>query len=449
MIFFSIIVTQNIIVQIKREQKTPFCFVLKGLIMKVTILGTGCIWTKRACASYLIDDDIIVDPGSGTLKQLFRSSNVLLHHEKIERIKLILITHYHIDHYFDIVHLMWKIASENNPHLSATIICPPGGKERIQMLCKLGMSESTFKKLNFDKYIKFVDASTLKNFQYRDYEITSYKMNHGDIDCYGYSFKERRGKTVSFTGDSAMCDSMMQLINNSDVAFVDMAGTDYSGKHYNIIDGINLMKEYRGKCCIVPCHLTSQALDYCQGRINPPKEMMTLNIADPLPYDYELKQKKEGVTKQDNFKFALKRLEKIAGKLVDLQLKKTKNGTENYKMPTYCFNVLQAGTDNVLGEITYSVVPNNIEGHADNVSFELKKDYDLRSVKYDCLLLIQKIAKKHKAKCLYLTCAPDDFDTRAVFESIGAYLKEIKTIVEYDAQNNRQNTEKSIWVWEF
>ena len=78
--------------------------------MKITILGTGCIWTKRACASYLIDDDIIIDPGSGTLKQLFKSSNTLLHHEKIEKLKLILITHYHIDHYFDIVHLMWKIA---------------------------------------------------------------------------------------------------------------------------------------------------------------------------------------------------------------------------------------------------------------------------------------------------------------------------------------------------
>ena len=56
--------------------------------MKITILGTGCIWTKRACASYLINDDVIVDPGSGTLKQLLKSSNKLLHHEKIERIEI-------------------------------------------------------------------------------------------------------------------------------------------------------------------------------------------------------------------------------------------------------------------------------------------------------------------------------------------------------------------------
>ena len=416
--------------------------------MKITILGTGCIWTKRACASYLIDDDIIIDPGSGTLKQLFKSSNTLLHHEKIEKLKLILITHYHIDHYFDIVHLMWKIASENNPHLSATIICPPGGRERIEMLCKLGMSNSTFKKLNFDKYIKIIDASQMGKFEFANFEITSTKMDHGDIDCYGYMIKEKNGKVISFTGDSTMCEGMKYLIDNSDIAFVDMAGTDYSNKHYNIIDGINLMKEYRGKCCIIPCHLTSQAIDYCQGRINPPKDLMVLNTNDTLPYDYRLKNEK-GEERQENFKFAVKKLGRIKGNIVDLVLTQTKNRTENYKMPTYCFDVVQAGTDSIIGELMYSVVPNNIDGHADNVSINLKKDYDLKSIKYECCTLLKKVAKRHKARCLYLTCAPDDLDTRKVFESLGAYLKEIKTIVNYDENNNRQNTEKSIWIWEF
>ena len=105
--------------------------------MKITILGTGCIWTKRACASYLINDDILMDVGSGTLKQLFKSSNKLLHHEKIGRIKLILISHYHIDHYFDIVHFMWKIASDKNPEFNATIICPPGEKKELKLFAAL------------------------------------------------------------------------------------------------------------------------------------------------------------------------------------------------------------------------------------------------------------------------------------------------------------------------
>lgn len=418
--------------------------------MKITILGTGCIWTKRACASYLIDDSVLIDPGSGTLKQLFKSSNKLLHHEKIGKIKVILITHYHIDHYFDIVHLMWKIASEKNPDFNATIICPPGGRQRIEALCRLGMSESSVNKLNFDKYIKFYDASTLGTFEYGNYEISSRKMDHGDIDCYGYIIKEKGGKTVGFTGDSTMCDSVKYIINNSDIAFVDMAGTDISNKHYNIVDGIELMKEYRGKCCIIPCHLTSQAVDYCQGRINIPKDLMVIDTREDLPYDYVLHEPAQrNYSENQNFSFALKKLERIEGKLIDLVLSLTKKSSANYKMPTYCFDVTLKNTNEVIGSATYSVVPNNIEGHADNLTIDLEKDYQMKSILYEVCTMIQKIAKKHKAKCLYLTCAPDDYAIRVVYESLGAYLKEIKTFVNYDESGNRKNIEKCIWVWEF
>ena len=62
--------------------------------MKLTILGTGCAWTKRECASYLLNDNIMIDPGYGSVKQLLKTNDQLLHHEKIETIDLILITHY-------------------------------------------------------------------------------------------------------------------------------------------------------------------------------------------------------------------------------------------------------------------------------------------------------------------------------------------------------------------
>jgi len=416
--------------------------------MKVTILGTGCIWTKRACASYLLNDDVLIDPGTGTLKQLLKSSNKLLHHEKIEKLKLILITHYHIDHYFDIVLLMWKIASDKYPNSSATIICPPGGEERIKMLCKLGMSEDSYKKLNFDKYIKFVDASQMGEFKYKNLTITSLKMDHGSIDDYGYVIKEEGGKTLSFTGDSRFCDNMQKMIDISDMAFVDMAGTDISNKHFNIIDGITLMHQYRGKCNIVPCHLTSQALDYCIGRINPPKDLMVLDTSLPMPYDYELPETKPLKQENKDFKFAVDKFSKLNGEIIDLSLSLTKRATNNYKVPTYCFDIVLHNTNTVIGSVNYSVVPDNIEGHNDNVNMVLNKDYDLKSVKYECCQLIKKVAKFHKSSLLYLTCPPTDFGTRKVYESLGAYLKEIKTFTHFDDSNNRKTSEQCVWVWE-
>lgn len=417
--------------------------------MKITILGTGCIWTKRACASYLINDDIIVDPGSGTLKQLLKSSNKLLHHEKIERIKLILISHYHLDHYFDVVHLMWKIASEKNPNTSATIICPPGGEERIKLLCQLGMSDATYAKLNFEKYIKFIDASKMGTFRYNNFEIKSLKMDHGTTECYGYMIKEDNGKVVSFTGDTNYCPNMQIMLDNSDMAFVDMAGTDISNKHFNIIDGINLMREYKGRCNIVPCHLTSQALDYCIGRINPPKDLMVLDTSLDTPYDFEINKEKENMLEDVNFKFATDKFGKMEGEIVDLQLILTTAASSKSKFPTYCFNVLLHNKEDVVGTVNYSVVPESIESHSGNVSFDLMEGYNLPSVKYECCKLVKNVAKHHKSNILYFTCSPKDEKTRRVYESLGAFLKEIKTYTYMDENNKRQTTEKCIWVWEF
>ncbi|NCB48732.1 MAG: ribonuclease Z [Clostridia bacterium] len=416
--------------------------------MKISILGTGCIWTKRACASYLIDDNILVDAGSGALKQLFKNTKNLLHHEKIGKIKLILITHFHLDHYFDIVPLMWKLASDKFPEFKATIICPRDGEEKIKQLCRLGLSESTYKKLNFKDHITFVDAASLKDFSFGEYEISSLKMEHGDIECFGYIFKRKNGKTVSFTGDSTMCENMKYMIDNSHLAFVDMAGTDISSKHYNIIDGIETLKEYEGRCCIVPCHLTSQAFDYCVGKINLPKDLMVINPDYEKPYDFHLKEKKVKKIKNDNFVFAQKKFEKLKGKMVNLTLKKTFTD-KNSNLPTYVFNVLLPKTDEIVGKISYGVAPENDDIHFGNVDINMTKDLDLSSVKYDCCQLIKQVAKHHKAHSLNLTCDPNDHYTRRVFDSLGAYLKEIKTITNFDDEHNRELVERCIWVWEF
>lgn len=413
--------------------------------MKITILGTGCIWTKRACAGFLIDDDILIDPGSGILKQLLKSSNTLLHHEKIDKIKLILITHFHMDHYFDIAYFMWKLADKNKD-LHATVICPSGGEKKIRSLCRLGMSKDSYRGIDFSNHITFVDASSMGTFKYRNFEITSKKMEHGSIDCYGYLISEKKGKRVFFSGDTTMCRALNYMIENSDIAFIDMAGTDISDKHFNIIDGIKLMKEKRGKCCIVPSHLTSQALDYCQGRINPPRDLMVIDTSDRIPYNYVLKKTpKAKIPKK--FKFASKKFKRIEGELVDLVLSKTKEASASYKVPTYFYDILIHGKREIIGSMTYSVVPNNIDGHADNVSFSLKEEYNMMSIKYECYMLIKKVAKYHKAKLLYLTCAPDDFSTRKVFEILKATLKEISTNATIDKNNVRHLSEQCVWIW--
>lgn len=415
--------------------------------MKITMLGSGCIWTRRSCASYMINDDILVDCGMGTLKQVLKTSETLLHHEKIGNIKLFLITHFHLDHYFDMAAFMWKIATGRNGW-GATIITPPGGEEKIKLLCKLGMSESTYNKLDFDKYVKFVDASTMGTFEYQNFEITAHIMDHGNIDDYGYIVREKGGKTVGFSGDSKMCDNMQYMIDNCDMAFLDMAGTDISNKHYNIIDGIELIKKYKKKCNIVPCHLTSQAYDYCVGRINVPKELTVFDTREDMPYKWELSEE-EAVESNETFDFASDKFARLKGTMVDLVLSSTSLHSGKFSSPTYVFDVVLPESTDIVGRVIYNVLPVDFKSHYFNVYMSFERDYELKSVEYDCCNLIKKVAEYHGAKRLYLTCDPNDFSTRLVFGKLGTVLQEIKTSTYFDENNDRQVEEDCIWLWEF
>lgn len=412
--------------------------------MKVTILGTGCIWTKRSVASYLVNEDIMVDVGFGSLKQLFKSCDTLLHHEKIQKIKLILITHFHADHYFDIVHIMEKLASDKRPHEGKiTIICPPNGKEKVKALCDLAMSESTAKKINLDKYVDFVYASDIKKYKYNDLTITPVKLDHGDIEDYGYIISDGN-KSVGFTGDTCMCKNLIKMLDKTNVAFVDMAGTDISEKHFNIIDGIELMKKYEGKCNIVPAHLTSQAIDYCVGKINPPCDLQVLDLSNDFPYNSAIK--KEKAEKEKAFKFEKNKFARICGKMVDLVLTHTK--TIDNK-PSYCYDVVLPNTTNIIGRVVYTVFGNDKNIHKPNVFMTFEKDYNLMSVKYEICTLIRKVAEHHGETKLLLTCSPNDYSTRKVYVTLDAVLKEITTSAVQKGKNKRDLQEDCIWVWEF
>ena len=150
------------------------------------------------------------------------------------------------------------------------------------------------------------------------------------------------------------------------------------------------------------------------------KDRHILDTNDEIPYNFELKKEVEVLKKDDinSFKFATKKFERINGDIVALQLSLTKRVSSSYKFPTYCFDIVLHNSSNVIGNLTYSVVPDNIDGHNDNVSFNLLDDYNLKSVKYECCQLVKKVAEYHKSKILYLTCSPNDFATRKVYENI-------------------------------
>ena len=59
--------------------------------MRVKVIGNSCTWFKRPNTSFVLDDNILFDAPQGSLK--FMLDNV-----DFEKIKYIVITHFHSDH---------------------------------------------------------------------------------------------------------------------------------------------------------------------------------------------------------------------------------------------------------------------------------------------------------------------------------------------------------------
>lgn len=415
--------------------------------MKLTILGTGCAWTKRGCANYILDNNIMVDPGFGSIKQLLKSDDRLMHHEKIERIDLVLITHFHSDHYFDIPYILQKCAIGKYADRKLTIIAPEGGKNNIMELCRLGLERASYEKIKFDSFIEWHECKHNETIKWQDLEITPMQVDHGSTLAFGFVIKQPSGKILGFTGDTTMCDSYQYMLDHCDTLVACMSNTKKERKLFNIVEGIPIMKKYKGKCCIIPAHMTSQGWDYARERIRVPVDLEVFDLEADLPYDFELKkvaQAPETIIK--NFKFS-KAFDELNGARVDLNLIKT-NLRDKHKggLPTYRYEIFDRTSNTAVGHLVITIGYNAYVLNGGSIFFRMAENYG--NLMLDSILAIKKVALFHKMDKIYLSISPDD-NMRKLCDELGANLSEIKTFDETTREyiNGSTDAERCIYIW--
>lgn len=221
---------------------STFLYDYLGDNMKIDFIGTGSIFSKNNSASYLINDNILLDIPNGTCKSLKRLG------KNVCDIKYIFITHFHGDHFLDIPFLLSEIYVKGSKKI--TLIGTSELKEKVESVTRLVFPNSYEKYLN-ELDITYIDSKKIIGID--KFDVESINVSHGRMkDAIGYIFKFD-GKTVSFTGDTALCRNVENLCEISDYIFIDTTNTIKNDAHICVEELRELAKKYKSTK-FIPVH---------------------------------------------------------------------------------------------------------------------------------------------------------------------------------------------------
>ena len=192
--------------------------------MKLRIVGCSPAWPNPggAQSGYLVesgDARLLLDCGPGVLARLREWENW-------PRVDAIAITHWHLDHWGDLVPWVWGAmfgpAREFEP---PELWVPPGGRQRLaEMGARLGqpeMFEQAFEMHEFERGAVFETVGM---------EVTPVKVLHYDLDAYGFRVSAN-GSVLAYSGDSGPDEGLTQLARDADLFVCEATLADGAGEN--------------------------------------------------------------------------------------------------------------------------------------------------------------------------------------------------------------------------
>jgi len=192
--------------------------------MELIVLGSGtCIPSNyRASPSLLLmanNQPVLFDMGPGTLRQLTR---VGINHDKIGRIFL---THFHPDHTADLIHFLFatRDPSTLERRKPFTITGPMGFKNLLNNLQKaygkwLDIPSEIMK-------IEELDTKKQVKRRYNNLNIISNPVKHTPHSL-AYRVENEAGKSFVYSGDTDLCDEIVELAKDSDLLILECSFPD-------------------------------------------------------------------------------------------------------------------------------------------------------------------------------------------------------------------------------
>ena len=178
--------------------------------MRLTVVGCSPAWPNPggAQSGYLVEGPgrLLLDCGPGVLANLRK-------HEAWPRLDAILISHFHLDHWGDLVPWVWgAMAGPGAGVRQPELHLPPGGREA---LAEIGVRLGGFRDM-FERTFTVFEYADREQARIAGFDVVPVNMPHYGMGSFGFRVSD--GSTVlAYSGDAGPGDTLVELARDSDL----------------------------------------------------------------------------------------------------------------------------------------------------------------------------------------------------------------------------------------
>jgi ribonuclease BN (tRNA processing enzyme) len=228
------------------------------MALELTFIGSGNAFAPtRYWSSFLVNDRYLFDAPPTLLPHLNKLG------KDPREIETIFISHFHGDHFFGLPFLLLEFAERLRRQQPLTIVGPPGIAKRLQALTDLAFPNVFRKDRGYP--LHFIEARDGKSNTAGRVDFVSRVVPHvPGLECFAFR-AECDGATIAYSGDTLMCDQLVDVADESDVFVVECScWEEQCGPHLAPPDILALRQRISARTPFILTHIgpgeTPQAL---------------------------------------------------------------------------------------------------------------------------------------------------------------------------------------------
>jgi ribonuclease BN (tRNA processing enzyme) len=178
--------------------------------VKFTVVGCSPAWPNPggAQSGYLLEEDgrrLLLDCGPGVLARLRERWSW-------PEVDAIAITHWHLDHWGDLVPWVWgQTLGPGEGSKRPRLWVPEGGREMLSSLGgRLGQPEM------FERAFDLAEYDEVDPFEAAGFEVVARPVVHYGLTAFGFRVSSN-GTAVAYSGDSGPTDQLPELARDADL----------------------------------------------------------------------------------------------------------------------------------------------------------------------------------------------------------------------------------------